>query len=232
MFVANYPLKSFIQKAVMALHLPLDYGTFHPYRALQQRALNDTMDFIVKHMPAALAFDTPKDLMEYAVKRITPQGIVAEFGVNEGGSINHLAKLLKNRPIDGFDSFQGLPENWSGNQMEAGYFNRGGKLPKVASNVRLHTGWFSDSLPKFVAANSGPLALLHIDCDIYSSTATIFEHLADRIVPGTVILFDEYFNYPAWEMHEYKAFSEFIARSGQSFDYVGYSFKQVAVVMR
>ena len=232
MFVANYPLKSFIQKAVMALHLPLDYGTFHPYRALQQRALADTMDFIVKNMPSALAFDTPKDLMEYAVKGIMAEGVVAEFGVNEGGSINHLAKLLRGRTIDGFDSFKGLPENWSGNQMEAGYFNRGGKLPKVAANVQLHTGWFSESLPKFVAANPAPVALLHVDCDIYSSTATIFEHLEPRIVPGTVILFDEFFNYPAWEMHEYKAFCEFIARTGKKFDYVGYSFKQVAVVMR
>ena len=232
MFIANYPLKSFIQKAVMAFHLPLDYGTFHPFRALQQRALADTMDFIVKNMPSALAFDTPKDLMEYAVKRVMPEGVVAEFGVNEGGSINHLAKLLKHRTIDGFDSFQGLPENWSGNQMEAGYFNRGGKLPKVAKNVVLHTGWFQESLPKFIAANPAPIALLHIDCDIYSSTATIFEHLASRIVPGTVILFDEYFNYPAWEMHEYKAFCEFIARTDKQFDYIGYSFKQVAVVMR
>lgn len=232
MFVANYPLKSFIQKAMMAIHLPLDYGTFHPYRALQQRALSDTMDFIVKNMPMALAFDTPKDLMEYVAKRIMPEGVVAEFGVNEGGSINHLAKILKGRTIDGFDSFQGLPENWSGNQMEAGYFNRGGKLPKVASNVRLHKGWFHESLPKFIAENPLPMALLHIDCDIYSSTATIFEHLQHRIVPGTAILFDEFFNYPAWEMHEYKAFAEFIARTGMKYDYVGYSFKQVAVVMR
>ena len=232
MFVANYPLKSFIQKTVMALHLPLDYGTFHPYRALQQRALAETMDFIVKAMPAALAFDTPKELMEYAAKQTKLKGIVAEFGVNEAGSINHLAKLFADRTLDGFDSFEGLPENWSGNQMEAGYFNRGGKLPKVAKNVRLHAGWFSDSLPKYVAANEGPVAFLHVDCDIYSSTVTIFEQLESRIVPGTVILFDEYFNYPAWEKHEHKAFCEFITKTEKKFDYVGYSFKQVAVVIR
>jgi hypothetical protein len=232
MFIANYPLKSFIQKAMMALHLPLDYGTFHPYRAMQQRALDETLDFITSQMPQALAFDTPKDLMEHAIKQVRLEGIVAEFGVNEGGSINHMAKRLAKRQIDGFDSFEGLPENWAGNQMEAGYFNRGGKLPKVARNVRLHAGWFSDSLPKFVANNAGPVAFLHVDCDLYSSTATIFEHLSDRIVPGTVILFDEYFNYPAWQVHEHKAFVEFIARTGKSFEYIGYSFKQVAVIIK
>ena len=162
----------------------------------------------------------------------TLDGIVAEFGVNEGGSISYIAKRMPKRSIDGFDSFEGLPEGWSGNTMEAGYFNRGGKLPKVPSNVRLHPGWFSDSLPPFVAANPGAVAFLHVDCDLYSSTACIFEHLGARIVPGTVIVFDEYFNYPAWQTHEHKAFREFTARTGKAFEYIGYSFKQVAVVMK
>jgi len=232
MFIANYPLKSFVQKAMMFSKLPLDYPTFHPYRALQQRALEETMDFITREMPRAIAFDTPKDLMTHAIRQMTLDGIVAEFGVNEGGSVNYMAKLLPDRIIDGFDSFEGLPEDWAGNQMEAGYFNRRGKLPRVAANVRLHPGWFSESLPKFVAARSGPAAFLHIDCDIYSSTVTIFEQFADRIVPGTVLLFDEYFNYPAWQAHEHKAFMEFIARTGKPFEFIGYSFKQVAVVMK
>jgi len=232
MFIANYPLKSFVQKAVMFLQLPLDYSTFHPYRALQQRALNETLDFITAEMPAALAFDTPRELMDYAMNQVTLDGIVAEFGVNEGGSITYIAKRMAKQIIHGFDSFEGLPEGWSGNTMAAGYFNRDGKLPKVPSNVRLHPGWFSDSLPRFVADNSGPVAFLHVDCDLYSSTACIFEHLGDRVVPGTVIVFDEYFNYPAWQTHEHRAFREFITRLGKSFEYISYSFKQVAVIMR
>ncbi len=232
MFIANYPLKSFVQKAMMFAQLPLDYSTFHPYRALQQRALGETMDFITAEMPRALAFDTPRELMDYALKLMTLDGLVAEFGVNEGGSVSYIAKRLPKRTIDGFDSFEGLPEGWAGNTMEAGYFNRGGKLPKVPKNVRLHAGWFNESLPKFVAANPGPVALLHVDCDLYSSTETVFAHLDDRIVPGTVIVFDEYFNYPAWQVHEHKAFVEFIQRTGKALEYVGYSFKQVAVVMK
>jgi hypothetical protein len=232
MFIANYALKSFVQKAVMFLHLPLSYGRLHPYRALQQRALSETMDFITREMPTALAFDTPRDLMAFAIKAVSIDGIVAEFGVNQGGTINFIAKRMPNRRVDGFDSFEGLPENWSGNMMAAGEFNNQGRLPKVPQNVTLHRGWFSDTLPSFVAERSGPVALLHVDCDLYSSTATIFEHLGARIVPGTVIVFDEYFNYPSWQVHEHKAFQEFLARSGHRAEFIGYAFQQLAVVIR
>jgi hypothetical protein len=40
-----------------------------------------------------------------------------------------------------------------------------------------------------------------------------------------------YFNYPAWQMHEHRAFQEFLARSSRSCRYIGYAFQQVAVVM-
>jgi len=85
-------------------------------------------------------------------------------------------------------------------------------------------------LPPFVESHRGPAAFVHIDCDLYSSTATVFEHLGPRIVPGSVLVFDEYFNYPNWKAHEHKAFEEFKARSGLTFRYIGYSIQQVVVV--
>jgi hypothetical protein len=55
--------------------------------------------------------------------------------------------------------------------------------------------------------------------------------MKNRIRNGTVILFDEYFNYPGWELHEFKAFQEFIAHTGLSYRYIGVvpSHQQVAV---
>lgn len=70
---------------------------------------------------------------------------------------------------------------------------------------------------------------MHIDCDLYSSTRTILALLAPRIVAGTIILFDEYFNYPNWEQHEYKAFQEFAAASDVKYTYLGFARQQVAV---
>ncbi|MDE1904592.1 MAG: class I SAM-dependent methyltransferase, partial [Alphaproteobacteria bacterium] len=79
----------------------------------------------------------------------------------------------------------------------------------------------------------GPVAFLHVDCDIYSSTKTVFDHLASRLGPGAVIVFDEYFNYPNWERHEFKAFQEFIRDSGLSYRYLGFAQKNghVAVML-
>jgi hypothetical protein len=231
MFIANYGLKHVVQKAAMVARLPLGYAQTHPYTGLQERAHRETLDFILAEMPDAIAFDTPRELMAHALSLVSAEGLVCEFGVNEGGTVSFIGKRLKGRQVHGFDSFEGLPEDWSGNKMSAGYFNRQGKLPKVPSNVTLHAGWFDKSLPRFVEAHPGKAAFLHIDCDLYSSTVTIFETFADRIVPGTVLVFDEYFNYPNWQAHEHKAFREFVDRSGLSFRYVAYSVQQVAVVV-
>lgn len=230
MFVASYGLKTLVQKAAMVARLPLGYAQDHPYTGLKERAHEDTLDYIMSAMPEALAFDTPRELMGHALSRVTVDGFYAEFGVNEGGTISYIAKQTPAKTIHGFDSFEGLPEDWSGNAMAAGYFNRKGRLPKVPANVSLHRGWFKDSVPKFASTHAQPAAFLHIDCDLYSSTADVFASLGERIVPGTVLMFDEYFNYPNWQAHEHKAFMEFQASSGKMFKPIGYSIQQIAVI--
>ena len=230
MFIANYGLKHFVQKAAMTASIPLGYAAQHPYNGLLERAHNETLDFILANMPDAIAFDTPRDLMRHALSLVTVDGLFAEFGVNEGGTVSFIARQKPDANVHGFDSFEGLPEDWSGNKMSAGYFNRKGRLPKVPKNVELHAGWFDKSLPPFMEKHEGPAAFLHIDCDLYSSTVTIFENFEKRIVPGTVLVFDEYFNYPNWQAHEHKAFTEFKAKSGLDFKYVAYALQQVAVV--
>jgi hypothetical protein len=139
---------------------------------------------------------------------------------------------MPERTIFGFDSFEGLPEDWRG-PFSSGVFSRGGQLPVVPANVHLVKGWFDEVLPGFAAAHLGPAALLHVDCDLYSSTKCIFRELGDRIHPGTVIVFDEYFDYPGWEEHEHRAFAEFVAASGLGYRYIAYNrlHEQVAVVI-
>jgi hypothetical protein len=67
------------------------------------------------------------------------------------------------------------------------------------------------------------LAFLHVDADLYSSTRTIFELLGDGIVAGTVIAFDEFFNYPGWCEGEYKAFMEFCQERSTEVRYLGFA---------
>ncbi|MCX7627967.1 MAG: tetratricopeptide repeat protein [Methylophilaceae bacterium] len=155
-------------------------------------------------------------------------GLVLEFGVRHGNSIRQIAALA-GQEVHGFDSFQGLPEAW--HDEAKGSYTTGGKLPEVPHNVRLHVGWFSDVLPEFLEHHSEPIRLLNIDCDIYSSTKTVLDLLAPRIVPGSVILFDEYIGNAHWREDEFKAFQEAVVRYGWQYEYLCFSLytKQVGV---
>ena len=200
---------------------------------LRLHAKRESVAYIIAHMQGALVRTDRFDLLTYALSRAPSEGLILEFGVEKGASLRHLAALTP-RIVHGFDSFAGLPADWSGTKESKGAFDLQGRLPKHPANAKLHVGWFDATLPKFLATTPEPAALIHIDCDIYASTVTIFEALKTRIQPGTVIVFDEYFNYPGWQNHEYKAFQEFIAASGQTYSYLGFSAEKghVAVIIK
>ena len=124
-----------------------------------------------------------------------------------------------------------MPERWRPG-VEKGNFALA-DLPKVRSNAKLIKGWFNETLPPFLNQHEAPVGFLHIDSDLYSSAKTIFELLELRLKPGTVIVFDEYFNYPEWQEGEYKAFMEFLDKTGLSFEFIGYhrNEQQVAVIL-
>ncbi len=188
---------------------------------LQSRALDATANYVSVNMRKAIAFDSEPDLREYALKEAVDGGLFLEFGVWTGASINFFAERRKDKKFHGFDSFQGLPEDWEGNSKK-GRFDTKGKLPKVRKNVELHVGLFDKILPNFLKQYKDPISFMHVDCDLYSSAKSIFDLLGDRICSSTVVVFDEYFNYPHWEHHEFKAFQEFILRTKLSYEYMGY----------
>ena len=181
-------------------------------------------------MGGALPCSSREEVLDAALDRAPRDGLVCEFGVFEAWSTNHIADRLPDRTVYGFDSFEGLPERWRAS-FGPGAFSTGGRLPRVRPNVRLMKGWFDETLPAFAAAHPGPAALLHVDCDLYSSTRCVLERLGGRLVPGSVIVFDEYFNYPGWEEHEFRAFGEFVARRRLRYEYLAYNLlhEQVAV---
>jgi hypothetical protein len=127
------------------------------------------------------------ELLSHAISLAPSDGLILEFGVASGRTIRHLAEGVGDRTVFGFDSFKGLPENWwSG--FEKGHFSQ--RKPEVPENVHLIEGLFSETLPSFLAMHGESVALLHVDCDLYSSTKTILTLLAERIVSGTVIVFE------------------------------------------
>ncbi len=171
------------------------------------------------------------EVFNYAIKHLTIDGLYLEFGVKTGKTIKILGQKLRNKTIYGFDSFAGLPSDWTGNRKLQGQLDAKGKLPKIAKNIRLIQGWFKDTLPNFSKDHKENIALIHIDCDIYSSTKDIFDGLGEKITKGTVLIFDEYFNYPNWQAHEFKAFAEFTKKHRLKYKYLCYAHTQVVVVI-
>ncbi len=227
MFIASFNLKTSIQKLLFTLQDFSDFPRLHPAREMKRLALRESVRYARKYMQTSVGVESAREVLSLALKQVTVPGLYLEFGVFKGGTIRFIAeKVGGSQIVHGFDSFEGLSEAWSG---DPGRFDAQGRLPKVPSNVRLHKGYFSDTLPQWAAANPGPIGFLHIDCDLYQSTKCIFEHLGDRIVPGTVIVFDEYFNYPNWQEHEFKAFQELVAERRIRYEYLAYARFQVAV---
>lgn len=210
-----------------------------PY-LLQKRAVQTSVEFIEKHMILAEPFHTREGLYKFLFERIPEKGLLLEFGVHNGESINMFAALT-DREVHGFDSFEGLPEDGSiptrnkgGSKWFTGKMTRQGRLPAVRENVKLYKGWFDDVLPKFVRDHaSEKAAFLHIDCDIYSSTASVFRNFEHALTPGAIILFDEYLNYEGWQKHEHKAFMEFAKRLQMEYEFIAYAYYgAVACVIR
>ena len=178
--------------------------------------------FIITNMQTEEFLYTPmvlldNRLMEYQFcmqNILHPKGHYVEFGVYEGKSINYLASLNKNITFHGFDSFEGLPEQWfMGHKViEKGDFAVS-ELPKVVPNVVLHEGWFEDTIPVWKKDHKRHISFINIDCDLYKSTKTVLELLNNQIVESTLIRFDDLLPspispYPKWEEGEWKALVE------------------------
>lgn len=142
----------------LAVILVLAWAGLVPWpisRAAVRRSLKNTIAEVVGEQTRDLNLIASRRAAEdAALGRVDPRlkGMYCEFGVWKGTTINYIASKVPG-PVDGFDSFEGLPE---------------------------------------------PLAFGHCDADLYSSTKDVFDALGDRIVTGTILQFDEFFNYPGW----------------------------------
>lgn len=190
----------------------------------------------VAHIRANHQFDEMRlhlhnvDALRAALREVELDGEVAEFGVHQGNSLAVIAGHFADRTVHGFDSFVGLPESWSGSAKGAGDFSVGGEPPDLAvDNVEFHVGWFVDTVPLYAERHHGPFAFAHLDADLYSSTHTVFEALGEWFVPGTVVVFDEYFGYYSWQRHEHRAFEELLEAQGLDFRAIAIGHMNLAV---
>jgi hypothetical protein len=169
--------------------------------------------------------------IEYACTIRSPELTHAlEFGVAGGNSIRRMrASLPPDIEIHGFDSFAGLPEDWRDARgaligvCSRGFFSTCGVVPDIPG-VTFHEGLFTATIPVY-RRNAYPISVLHIDCDLYSSTATVLRGLSDVIVPDTLIVFDEwcYDHDPRNDDHEQRAFREWAYWCDRTYELVSFT---------
>ena len=181
-------------------------------------AINENLRVAVSHVPSFLR-----------------SGLYMEFGVRDGLSISFLANLTVGVQWHGFDSFFGLPDaghtpRSSGNRGWVPFtFSRHGVLPEVPQNVRLHAGWFNESVPRFLdtdpAAINSHVAFMNMDADLFVSTWSVFEAVFERCLhrAGTVISFDELFGTKPILREEFRALKEAQQRFHFSYHFISYA---------
>lgn len=160
-------------------------------------------------------------------------GSVVECGVWRGRSLFILSTLAHDRHVFAFDSFDGFPNPEGGKNdnpeaavkyhfkntspdMVREFLKMSKAVSKFSDNVRIVQGYFEDTLPQW-RKEIGPIALIHLDCDIYESYQTCFANLYNQLLPGGLMLFDEYLsgaNAVEWPGAK-KAIDEFCSRTGE-----------------
>lgn len=140
-----------------------------------------------------------------------------EFGVWQGEATRIWRQLLR-RPdarLFGFDSFEGLPEDWNIGSGK-GHFSTRGAVPQLDDpRVTFVKGWFDQTLPKFEVPAHQRL-VLNLDADLYSSTELVLRLLESHLKIGALVYFDEFCD----RAHELRAFDEYLERTGHRFEVV------------
>jgi hypothetical protein len=172
-------------------------------------------------------------------KVVNLPGDIVELGVYRGSSLMTWANFLeirnmgdRHKKIVGFDNFKGFgdfdekdgkekPEfgknsgGFNSNEFEdqlreaIEIFDQDRFIP-YKPRIHLVKGNIEETIPQYVEENPGMrIALLHFDVDLYRPTKIALECLWDLVVPGGVVVFDEY-AIPPWE-GESRAVDEFFA---------------------
>jgi O-methyltransferase len=132
-----------------------------------------------------------------------------EFGVASGKSMKIWVSENKNPESNflGFDSFEGLPEDWQ-EGFPKGTFSSNGTPPNITDpRLEFVIGWFQNTLPdKIKSINRQKKIIIHHDADLYSSTMYCLVQSNDLLKVGDVVIFDDFANL----LHVNRAFHDYL----------------------
>ena len=133
----------------------------------------------------------------YLLNQIKPlTGDYAEVGVYKGG-ISTVISQNSNSNVYLFDTFEGMPyftnnvdKDWKVGTFKDTDINNIKALFQTQKNVYIHKGIFPKDTAKFIETNK--FKFVHLDVDNYISYKESLEFFYPRVVPGGVIVFDDY----------------------------------------
>ncbi|KRA38581.1 hypothetical protein ASD81_08180 [Nocardioides sp. Root614] len=193
-----------------------------------------------EHVPDGTpAFAQREEMYDHVHAQLIGDGAIdyLEFGVFEGQSLRHWTQLNQ-RPESrfyGFDSFEGLPEDWKrfDGQMVKAHFDVDGVLPDIDDErLSFVPGWFQDTVDIFLEKFEPQAQLvLHIDSDLYSSALYVLTRLNALLVPGTIVIFDEFSSV----LNEFAALEHYCSAYQREYDVLAsawHYFGHLAIRMR
>ena len=180
------------------------------YNYYKKKEILECFNHFEKYLPNALHLDN-FNITTYAIEKSLlndkeKNKFYLEFGVFKGTSTNLFADYVKT--IYGFDSFEGLREDWAGSILAKGHFNLNKKIPELKSNVVPVVGWIQDTLEDFLNQHNPKINFVHVDVDTYETSLYILKSIKPYLDKNAIILFDELYNFPGWRNGEYKALQE------------------------
>ncbi len=138
-----------------------------------------------------------REMLKLALRQ---PGELAECGVFRGASAYLAAKAIAEAPgerrLHLFDSFAGLSAPgatdggfWRAGALACGQAEVAANLGPYAGRAVFHPGWIPE---RFAEAADQRFCFLHLDVDLYQPTHDALEFFHPRMVPGAVILCDDY----------------------------------------
>lgn len=204
-------------KRVLAKALYTNYGRHAKYsRKVDRLNRMPLLSGFTHENSSVPSFPTREAMWDFIMSRSSAQIDYLEFGVHEGHSILYWAERTKspNSRFFGFDTFTGLPEDWS-NSYKRGHFDTGGRVPQTEdARVEFITGLFQDTLPAFLEKFTPRSQLIvNNDSDLYSSTLFCLTKLDKILTKGSVLIFDEFGDV----LNEFRAFHDYLASYRRQF---------------
>jgi hypothetical protein len=198
----------------------------------------NAVKFVKKYLTAAKKLRADSEVIRFGSDAVTLNGAFIEIGTIVGKNSNFIAALNPFKKIYTFNFQKGLPTDWKRPDLKfsAGTFafRNDSYNPPLLANVIAYKGNFNEILPTFKkeVLNNTPIALLYVDTMSYEPTKQAFTAFEDNIVPGTIIIFDEFYNYPNAENHEWKVLQEFLQTKKLTAKFLAFNIQHEQVALK